>query len=169
MQNYILFIIVLLSLNSCNNNTVLFEDDFENYTVKNIPSAPWKKEGKGNVFIDTTRAYSGKKSVHFTTAEGFENRAFISIDHIFPLIENKYYGSLKMYIEEASPNGIHWTMIQSTGKVKGADFTSEIRYGGQHHKRLMANYDTQGVKSKPRYQRKNGFHYSGCLMEMAIQ
>ena len=38
-------------------------------------------------------------------------------------------------------------MIQSSGKVKGTDFSSEIRYGGQHQKKLMANYDTQGVKS----------------------
>ncbi len=54
---------------------------------------------------------------------------------------------MEMFVKKASPDGIHWTMLQSSGKVSGEAFFSEIRYGGQHRKNLMANYETLGVKS----------------------
>ncbi|WP_109436423.1 hypothetical protein [Aquimarina sp. AU119] len=147
MKNYFLFIVCTFLWCSCTNNTILFEDDFENQSIGKLPGHPWEKTGNGSVVVDTLRAFSGKKSVHFTSGEGYKNRAFIGIDHIFPVQENRFYGRLKMYVEEAPRDGIHWTMIQSSGKVKDHDFSSEIRYGGQHQKRLMANYETQGVKS----------------------
>ncbi len=134
-------------LNSCKQKNIFFEDDFESYTVDAPPGMPWEKSGEGTVFIDTTRAFSGKQSVHFISGEGYTNRAFIELSQFFPIPGNNYYGAMKMYVEEASPDGIHWTMIQSAGKVPGEGFYAEVRYGGQHEKRLMANYDTKGVKS----------------------
>ena len=140
--------IVFLLLLSCKERSnILYEDNFEKYTLGKTPEKPWKKTGKGVAVIDTKKSFSGSKSVHFITGEGYKNRAFLGIDHIFPLVDNAYYGSLKMYVQEASPDGVHWTMIQSSGKVKDEDYFSEIRYGGQHQKKLMANYETKGVKS----------------------
>jgi len=145
---YISGIIICVLFFSCTKKSViLFEDDFENHTIGKIPGTPWKKTGNGIAIIDTSRAFSGNQSVHFSTGAGYRNRAFIGLDHLFPLKKNKYYGSLHMYVEEASPNGIHWTMIQSSGKVKDKNYSSQVRYGGQHHKKLMANYETKGVKS----------------------
>ncbi len=143
----ILYILVFFLGGCSKNETILFKDDFENHKVGQVPGAPWEKTGEGTVLIDDTKSFSGGQSVHLVSGEGYTNRAFIGIDHIFPILQNKYYGKLKMYVEEASPDGIHWTMIQSSGKVSDGSFSAEVRYGGQHHKRLMANYDTNGVKS----------------------
>ncbi|MEM9685859.1 MAG: hypothetical protein AAF934_02940 [Bacteroidota bacterium] len=135
-------------LNGCKQErNILFNDTFEAYTVGELPGDPWLTSGAGTIFIDTSRAFSGKQSVHFISGEGYANRAFIELEDHFPLPENNYYGAMKMFVEEASPDGVHWTMVQSSGKVVGEAFSAEVRYGGQHEKRLMANYDTKGVKS----------------------
>ncbi|WP_299883514.1 hypothetical protein [uncultured Lacinutrix sp.] len=129
---------------SCNlDSKELFHDDFESKDLKK----DWKTSGNGIISIDTTKAFSGKQSIKFVSGEGYKNHAFINLKSLFPLAENRFRGSLKMYIENASPDGIHWTMIQASGKVKGEDYSAEVRYGGQHQKQLMANYDTKGVKS----------------------
>jgi hypothetical protein len=52
-----------------------------------------------------------------------------------------------MFVEEASPDGVHWTMLESSGKIPGKDIVAEVRYGGQHGKRLMANYETVGTRT----------------------
>ncbi|MEP6901658.1 MAG: hypothetical protein ABJA66_07900, partial [Actinomycetota bacterium] len=100
-------------------------------------------------FVDSEKSHSGRKSVHFISGEQYKNRAFIGLfdKSVFPLKNNRYYGSMYMWIAEASPDGVHWTMLQSSGKVKDKSFSAEIRYGGQHQKQLMANYETNGVKS----------------------
>ena len=146
---YKLVSILLISIlfNTCKNNTyIFFKDDFEKQNIIEGLKEPWLISGNGKVRIDTLRAYSGKKSVHFISGEGFKNRAFISLENIIPKKAKSYYGSMKMYIKEASPDGIHWTMIQTSGKTEKG-FHAEIRYGGQHNKRIMANYDTKEVKT----------------------
>ena len=50
-----------------------------------------------------------------------------------------------MYVNEASKDGIHWTFLQASGKIKDKDYSAEVRYGGQHYKQFMANYDTKGI------------------------
>lgn len=149
MKKSILLYAILFGVSiSCQQESaILFQDDFEHHEVNKSPDSPWKVYGEGTVAIDTTKSFSGKQSVHFVSGEGYKNRAFIGLDHLFPVQGNTYYGKLKMYVEEASPDGIHWTMIQSSGKVQGEQFSAEVRYGGQHHKNIMANYDTQGVRS----------------------
>lgn len=147
---YIFLLIFTFVFSACEKkNGVLFFDDFESYAVGETPGSIWKKSGDGKVFIDDAKSKNGKKSVHFISGETYKNRAFIGIfdDKIFPLKGNKYYGKMFMYVDEASPDGVHWTMLQSSGKVFGKTFSAEIRYGGQHQKRLMANYETRGVKS----------------------
>lgn len=141
-----LYIITFFSLINCSKSSSIFEDGFEEATLFKEPLKPWVISGKGKVFVDNSRAYSGKKSVHIISGEGYKNRAFLSLSNIFPLEENAYYGKMQMFVKKASPDGIHWTMIQGSGKVKNA-YTAEIRYGGQHNKKLMANYDTVEVES----------------------
>lgn len=92
----------------------LFRDDFESKTIKE----DWQTCGNGLISIDSTKAFSGKQSIKFVTGEGYKNHAFIHLKSIFPLAENRFRGSLKMYVNDASPDGIHWTMILASGKVK---------------------------------------------------
>lgn len=145
------FIILTLSLAlsvACQNEQVEFYDDFESYSSGTKPGGRWTTAGSGVVIIDDSFAYSGKKSVHIVAGEGYTNRGFIELNNLTGITDNHYFGSMKMFVQEASPDGIHWTMIQSSGKVPDSNFTAEIRYGGQHDKKLMANYDTgSGVKS----------------------
>lgn len=128
---------------------VLFSDDFESYETGSVPSSPWTKSGEGKVAVDSTKSFSGKKSVHFISGEAYLNRAILTFasKDVFPLKKNRYYGRMKMYVEEASPDGVHWTMVESSGKVPGKDLVAEVRYGGQHNKRLMANYETVGAST----------------------
>lgn len=129
--------------------SLLFTDDFESYNEGEVPASPWVKSGGGKVFVDAEKSHSGRNSVHFVSSEQYKNRAFIGLfdKSIFPLKKNRYYVSMFMWIDEALTNGVHWTILQSSGKVADKNFSSEIRYGGQHQKRLMANYETNGVKS----------------------
>jgi len=150
MPGYFLLICILLAFCACDaKRSILFSDDFESYAEGEIPAAPWSKSGGGKVFVDASKSHRGKKSVHFISGEQYKNRAFIGLfdKGIFPLRKNRYYGQMFMWIDEASPDGVHWTMLQSSGKVAGKSFSAEIRYGGQHQKRLMANYETNGIKS----------------------
>lgn len=126
--------------------TIVFEDDFESGTLTKAPQNPWVVSGHGTVVIDSSNSFSGNKSAYFKSGEGFANRAFLSLSTIFPIQNNAYYGSMQMFVKKAPPNGVHWTMIQSSGTVD-KQYLAAVRYGGQHHQQLMANYDTKGVES----------------------
>jgi len=133
-------------LSCTTKKTIVFEDDFEQGVFTKAPQSPWVVSGNGTVVIDSSKSYSGNKSAYFKSGEGFENRAFLSLSKIFPIQNNRYYGSMQMFVQKAPPNGVHWTMIQSSGAVN-KKFFAAVRYGGQHHQQLMANYDTKGVAS----------------------
>ncbi|WP_299683026.1 hypothetical protein [uncultured Tenacibaculum sp.] len=141
-------ILVLLCLSSCKEfqNQIILEDDFETYRVGQTTFFPWETSGNGTMEIDSLKHVSGNKSLKFISGEGYDNRAFLSFSSEKLMKLDEYYGSLKMFVEEASPNGVHWTMIQTSGKT-AQGFHAEVRYGGQHHKCLMANYDTNPIKS----------------------
>mgnify|MGYP001791292978 CR=1 FL=1 len=143
-STFYIILIISLCLISCNSNKVLFSDNFEAYTTNKFTSNIWKVEG--DVTVDTTKMFYGKQSIRFKSGEGYANRAFITLQN--PILTNieAFYGALKMYVKEASPDGIHWTMIQVAGKTPRG-FYAEVRYGGQYDKRLMANYDTKGIKT----------------------
>lgn len=136
------FLFLICSCNSSESMT--FIDSFETYPVGTPPNKLWSTAGLGQIVIDNTHAYSGSKSVQLISGEGYQNRAFLELTHLFPIKGNCYQGSLMMYVDNASPDGIHWTMVQSAGQVARANYRAEVRIGGQHKKCLMANYDTQG-------------------------
>ncbi len=145
------YLLVILIATSCRTKTesYLYVDDFESYEVTNFPGGPWNSEGNGEIIVDDTRAVSGTKAVRFVTGEGYSERGFISLsgNPFFPLEDNELYGSVNFWVNSASPDGIHWTMIETRGKVPDQDFSSMIRYGGQHAGRFMANYDTDGIRT----------------------
>ncbi len=127
-------------------------ENFEAYTTGNAPAAPWKiSTNLGTVRVDTTHALSGTKAVRFTTdgAAGTYRRAFMSIEGapVFPVAGNVFYGRMMVWLTAAPAGSMHWTNIQGEGPVPNMNFRAFSRYGGQLQKRLMANYETQGVAS----------------------
>ncbi len=126
----------------------LFCDDFESYT--GTPGAPWavKKNAQGGVAIDGAQHKSGTKAVKFTTSGAMAyQQAYISIDKIFPVAQNAFYGRMMIYTTKAPNDGVHWTMIQGEGAATGGITRADVRYGGQHLQGLMANYDSAGKAS----------------------
>jgi len=124
-------------------------EDFEAYT--GTPGAPWKvmKNGPGNVIIDGAQHRSGLKAVKFTTTGAADyQQAYLSLDKIFPIANNAFYGRMMIYTAKAANDGVHWTMIEGEGPASAQGITSaKVRYGGQHEQRLMANYDSSGKAS----------------------
>ncbi|CAL2091697.1 conserved exported hypothetical protein [Tenacibaculum sp. 190524A05c] len=135
------FLVLSILLSNCTNSTIIFSDNFEDDSLNE-----WNKSGAGKVYLDTSKSYSGKQSICFESGEGFKNRAFIALENETITSLERFYGSMYMFVQEASPDGVHWTMIQASGKTPNG-FHSEIRYGGQHQKRIMANYDTNPIKT----------------------
>ena len=145
----VLALLTLLFLTMVGCDGELFSDDFESYPLGSVPSLPWQKTGDGTATVDGSRSISGRQSVHFRSGEGYKNRSILifSSPDVFPLKKNRYFGRMSMYVQSASPDGVHWTMLESSGKVPGKGVTAEVRYGGQHRKQLMANYETTGAKT----------------------
>jgi hypothetical protein len=126
----------------------LFCDDFEAYT--GTPGTPWtvKKNAQGGVTIDGAQHKSGTKAVKFTTTGAMAyQQAYISIEKIFPVAQNAFYGRMMIYTTKAPNDGVHWTMIQGEGPATGGITRADVRYGGQHQQGLMANYDSAGKAS----------------------
>jgi len=107
------------------------------------------KNAAGNVSIDSAQHKSGTKAVKFTTTGALDyQQAYISLDKIFPIANNAFYGRLMIYATKAANDGVHWTMIEGEGAATAQGITSaKVRYGGQHEQRLMANYDSSGKAS----------------------
>lgn len=124
-------------------------DDFESYA--DSPGGPWKvtKNSAGNVVIDGAQHRSGSRAVKFTTTGAMSyQQAFISLESVFPIANNAFYGRMMIYATSAAADGVHWTMIEGEGALaaQGID-KAQVRYGGQQAKSLMANYDSTGKKS----------------------
>ena len=153
MSSLTLRLVTLVSLSlvslGCGGYPILFADDFETYALGSEPLGPWRKSGEGTASVDDQRSVSGKKSIHIRSGEGYKNRSILTFasPNVFPLKRNRYYGRMFMYVDDASPDGVHWTMLESSGKIPGKEVTAEVRYGGQHSKRLMANYETVGART----------------------
>lgn len=124
-------------------------EDFEAYD--GTPGDPWKvtKNAAGSVIIDGTQHRSGTKAVKVTTSGAMSyQQAFISLEKIFPVANNAFYGRMMIYATKAANDGVHWTMIEGEGANTAQGITNaQVRYGGQHEQRLMANYDSTGKKS----------------------
>jgi hypothetical protein len=148
-QSFLLVIPLLLASGAPASNTktpkTLLSDDFESYEAGQPPEPAWKTSvGGGTVAVDTARAYSGKKSVHFTTeAGGKGRRALIGKDGppLFPMAGNAFFGRAMVWVSDIPPPAVHWTNVKATGLVPGTDLTAQYNYGGMHEK-LLGNYAT---------------------------
>jgi hypothetical protein len=134
----------------------IYCDNFDSYTSPGNPGGDWitSTDYGGNtngvVSVDTLHAYSGAKSVHFTTpGSASDEHAFITLQGAprFPVANNTFFGRMMIYVAKVPVNTAHWTMIQGLGTtVPGFPSLTEAvyRYGGQiNGDQLMANYDNK--------------------------
>ena len=144
---FLLLLSIILSTGCREDHDLIFHDTFDYYDVNVPPKGPWEIQGKGMVRVDTIRSFSGKQSLYFESGEGFENRAFavISGNPLIPFAYNRISGSMMIWIEDIPATDGRWTMLQGVGQVRDKEYKAEVRYGGELGKRLMANYETQGV------------------------
>lgn len=126
-------------------------DDFESGSVGAAPGAPWTTLAPGgSATIDTTRAASGTRSVHFHVDHTADNasavlRAGQQGTAISPG-SNEMWGRMMMYLERVptygaeSEWGVHWDMIHAEGNVPGMPYRANYNYGGMREAHTMANY-----------------------------
>jgi hypothetical protein len=125
-----------------------FCEDFETYAAGAAPGSPWTKATNGGtVNVDTTRVWSGTRSVKFTTdglAATRQAEISMSSSSVFPVPGNHFFGRMMVFITAVPTQTTHWTNIESGGPVTDAGgFYAGTRYGGQF-RHLMANYVTSG-------------------------
>jgi len=151
------------SSNAC--ATALACDDFEAHTIKADPTGPFSKAvTAGEVFIDDTRAFSGKHSVRLSTGatDGFKAALLNYNDPAkLPAPNNAVYGRMMFWLESAPASEINWNFIIGLGAVPDPVFGSYAavyRYGGQYPvlegstfvgSQLMANYGTPDSFNDP--------------------
>ncbi|MCK6586050.1 MAG: polysaccharide lyase [Polyangiaceae bacterium] len=140
-------------------------DNFESYPIKAEPLSPFSPAIEaGEVYVDDTRAYSGKQSVRLSTGatDGFKAAMLHFNDPSkLPTPENVVYGRMMFWLESAPANEVQWSFIVGSGTVSDPAFggyTALYRYGGQLPvvvngnfvgSQLMANYDTPGSYENP--------------------
>ncbi|EDM73706.1 hypothetical protein PPSIR1_16830 [Plesiocystis pacifica SIR-1] len=129
-------------------------EDFEGQPLGQAPGAPWTPEGEGTALVDDQRAFGGRHSLRLETTAGWDGRALLGLSDAALFPTTHLFGRARLYLTEASPDGVHWTMVQASGPTEAegvwdGPFTAELRYGGQHQQRLMANYDTPGTYDTP--------------------
>ncbi|MGA7124221.1 MAG: hypothetical protein WBY94_29235 [Polyangiaceae bacterium] len=128
-------------------------DDFEKDTVGAAPGAPWQvATTAGTVTVDSTRAASGTKSIKVVApiATGYRSAMLRLAGAGLPTPTNVVYGRMMFWLDSAPSASVHWTFIDGSGLVAGANYHSVYRYGGQlpipsdggTGSQLMASYDT---------------------------
>jgi hypothetical protein len=136
--------------------TALFCDDFEKYTVGQVPGTPWTRQvsSGSTVAVDGGQFHSGAKSVKLVAAAGSGGKsAYLRLmsTSVLPVMPNMFYGRMMFRLEAAPTGDVHWTLLEGSGVVPGQTYHALYRYGGQHPvmngttfvgSQLMANYDT---------------------------
>lgn len=131
-------------------------DDFESYASGAYPNGQspggvWKAStsGTGTVSVDTTRSFSGSKSVLLTVKQGLTNqKAYLSTTaaSVFPFPNHAMYGRMMVFIDAVpqSSQGPHWSTIRADGPaLPGAPSnisSASYRLGVMNQKRFLANY-----------------------------
>lgn len=105
-------------------------DDFETYAANSAPSGPWRvtNGAESSVTVDTTRAASGTKSVHFhgTVGANGANAALMVAEGapVFPIRGTSVFVRFKMYVQRwpnANPMHTRLAWIGTTGMSRNQD------------------------------------------------
>jgi len=137
------------------DSPVLFADDFESHTLKQLPGAPWKEEtykSGARIRVDDARAVSGKQSLHVFTPRGAKyRRGYVAI-HLrdpVPRAVPAMFGRAMVWLDaapQALPGAppVHWTLLQGEGRSADDRYNSIYRLGVEQRDgtQLMANFET---------------------------
>ncbi len=108
-------------------------DDFESNTAGAAP-AMWtvdiRPAGTGTLQIDTTRAYSGTKSVHITLVANRDHINSFITRPLSALPNNTFYGRMMMWVMATPARNVHWDNIRAQGFFPGTMTDGQYNYGG---------------------------------------
>lgn len=129
--------------NACASGTQLVCDDFETDAVGANPNARlWSvhtQNAQESLTVDSTRAYSGKQSLHIHTSNnGYENAVLVN-QTLFPAANNSFFGRFYMWLDQQPQ--IHTGLISASGTRPGETTTANYSYGGQFGPFLANYYD----------------------------
>jgi hypothetical protein len=108
-------------------------DDFEGNAAGG-PPAMWtvdiRPAGTGTLQVDTTRAYSGTKSVHITLVANRDHINSFITRPLSALPNNTLYGRLMMWVTATPARDVHWDNIRAQGFFPGTMTDGQYNYGG---------------------------------------
>jgi hypothetical protein len=108
-------------------------DDFEGNASGAAP-AMWtvdiRPAGTGTLQIDTTRAYSGTKSVHVTLVANRDHVNSFITRPLSALPNNTLYGRMMMWVMATPARNVHWDNIRAQGFFPGTMTDGQYNYGG---------------------------------------
>jgi hypothetical protein len=104
---------------------LLLCDDFESYPANSAPAGRWKTQVRGSALavVDTTLAYSGSKSVHFTgTVDQSSANIVAQGAPVFPVPGNTVFVRLMLYIQGyPTTSGVHTRLARIGSSTSGLD------------------------------------------------
>jgi len=102
------------ALTGCMGVTAKFCDDFEAQTTGASPKGDFTVNAKpGAMVVDTSKAYSGTKALHITSAKP-GSTAFLEFTKQFPL--NDFHGRAMFYLTRIPTAEIHWDLIDTVSQ-----------------------------------------------------
>jgi hypothetical protein len=119
-------------------------EDFESYAAGTPPAGAWKvtADNGGTAVVDTTKPWSGTRSLHITT-QGGVGRGFLTQGKpLLPIDGNNLYGRFMMFFVEP-PTGTHFGLVKAPGMVAGGG-TGIYAFGGLDKAFVLFNYSPGG-------------------------
>ncbi|HXK17044.1 MAG TPA: hypothetical protein VNG33_04550, partial [Polyangiaceae bacterium] len=116
------------SASGCAGVTSKFCDDFELQTTGMAPKGDFSVDAKGGaMLVDETKAYSGTKALHITTAKP-GSQSFLNFTKQFPM--NDFHGRAMFFLTRIPTAGIHWDLIDALS-------TNHWEIGGMYGKFIL--------------------------------
>ncbi len=111
-------------------------DDFEAYPVGGKPGGIWTAPSGSTLLVDSTRAFSGTKSIAIKLPATANAQAFMtpSAKGLFPLKDNNLFGRMMVYLPKTpGPGDRHWDMVIASGPIAGGG-RGNYMFGGYTEK-----------------------------------
>lgn len=128
------------ALSGCMGVTSKFCDDFEMQATGQKPTGDFSVDD--GIVVDTSKAYSGTKAIHLTTAKPTDS-TMLRFSKQFPM--NDFQGRAMLYLTRIPTAGIHWDLIDTT-----SDNNVHWEIGGMYGKFiLVVDPPDHGLTSNP--------------------
>jgi hypothetical protein len=150
-----IFLLSVSNAPAANPPFTFFTDGFEAREMGAPPPAPWKEESYNTgvqIQVDTSHAFSGKRSLHIHDPRGAQYRRGYMAIHLkspLPAFQSGFHGRAMVWLDaapEALPGSppVHWTLLQGEGRSADDKYNSIYRLGveGTDGLGLMANFET---------------------------